>query len=69
MQVYLRGNQGEALSNQSVDAVRDIVASTPPPPGVKAYVTGAAPLLTDNFEVGSKGTDEGHPRSPFWSSR
>ena len=29
---------------------------TPPPPGVKAYVTGAAPLVTDQFEVGSKGT-------------
>ena len=43
-QVYLRGNQGEALSNQSVDAVRDMVANTPAPPGVKAYVTGAAPL-------------------------
>jgi putative drug exporter of the RND superfamily len=56
VQVYLRGNQGQALSNQSVDAVRNIVATTPPPPGVKAYVTGAAPLLTDNFEVGSKGT-------------
>ncbi len=56
VQVYLRGNQGQASSNQSVDAVRTIVTSTPPPPGVKAYVTGAAPLLTDNFEVGSKGT-------------
>jgi putative drug exporter of the RND superfamily len=56
VQVYLAGNQGEALSNQSVDAVRNIVASMPPPPGVKAYVTGAAPLITDNFEVGSQGT-------------
>ena len=56
VQVYLAGNQGEALSNESVDAVRDIVADTPPPPGVKAYVTGAAPLITDNFEVGSEGT-------------
>ena len=56
VQVYLRGNQGQALSNQSVDAVRDIVSTTPAPPGVKAYVTGAAPLLTDNFEVGSQGT-------------
>nr|MDT0524183.1 MMPL family transporter [Streptomyces sp. DSM 41633] len=42
VQVYLAGNQGEALSNQSVDAIREIVASVPPPPGVKAYVTGAA---------------------------
>jgi RND superfamily putative drug exporter len=56
VQVYLRGNQGEALSNQSVDAVREIVSNTPAPPGVKAYVTGAAPLITDNFEVGSEGT-------------
>ena len=56
VQVYLAGNQGEALSNQSVDAIRNIVASVPPPPGVKAYVTGAAPLITDNFEVGSEGT-------------
>jgi RND superfamily putative drug exporter len=56
VQVYLRGNQGQALSNQSVDALRDIVSHTPAPPGVKAYVTGAAPLLTDNFEVGSQGT-------------
>lgn len=57
-QVYLRGNQGEALSNESVDAVREIVAGTPPPPGVRAYVTGASPLQTDNFEVGSEGTTE-----------
>jgi RND superfamily putative drug exporter len=57
-QVYLRGNQGEALSNESVDAVRKIVADTPPPPGIKAYVTGASPLVTDNFEVGSEGTHE-----------
>src|SRR5690348_1181319 len=52
VQVYLAGNQGESLANESVDAVRDIVADTPPPPGVKAYVTGAAPLVTDQFEVG-----------------
>ncbi|RZT25641.1 RND superfamily putative drug exporter [Mycobacterium sp. BK558] len=56
VQVYLAGNQGEALANQSVDAVREIVADVPAPPGVKAYVTGAAPLITDNFEVGSAGT-------------
>ena len=56
VQVYLRGNQGEALSNESVDTIRNLVASVPAPPGVKAYVTGAAPLITDNFEVGSNGT-------------
>jgi RND superfamily putative drug exporter len=56
VQVYLAGNQGESLSNESVDSVRNIVDQTPPPPGVKAYVTGAAPLVTDQFEVGRKGT-------------
>ncbi|CAJ1506491.1 RND family transporter [[Mycobacterium] burgundiense] len=56
LQVYLAGNQGEALSNESVAAVRDIVAATPPPNGVRAYVTGAGPLLADQFGAGSKGT-------------
>ncbi|MET0700794.1 MAG: MMPL family transporter, partial [Mycobacterium sp.] len=56
VQVYLAGNQGEALADESVRSIRDIVASVPPPPGVKAYVTGAAPLIADNFEVGNKGT-------------
>jgi RND superfamily putative drug exporter len=56
VQVYLAGNQGESLSNQSVDSIRNIVNQTTPPPGVKAYVTGAAPLVTDQFEVGRQGT-------------
>jgi len=56
VQVNLAGNQGQSLANQSVDSVRDIVAHSSPPPGVKAYVTGPAPLVTDQFEVGSKGT-------------
>src|SRR5271166_4922637 len=56
VQVFLAGNQGSALANEAVGAVRDIVARTPPPPGVKAYVTGAAPLISDQFDVGSKGT-------------
>ncbi|MBJ7336127.1 MMPL family transporter [Mycolicibacterium sp.] len=56
VQVFLAGNQGESLSNESVDSIRDIVNETPPPPGVKAYVTGAAPLVTDQFEVGRHGT-------------
>ena len=56
VQIYLAGNQGEALANESVDAVRDIVANTLPPSGVHAYVTGAGPLLADQFGAGSKGT-------------
>jgi putative drug exporter of the RND superfamily len=55
VQVFLAGNQGEALSLESVDAVRDILNHTPPPPGVKAYVTGPAPQIADQFQVGNKG--------------
>ncbi|OBK15693.1 RND family transporter [Mycobacterium asiaticum] len=56
VQLNLAGNQGSALANESVVAVRNIVEHTSPPTGVKAYVTGAAPLIADQFEVGSKGT-------------
>jgi RND superfamily putative drug exporter len=56
VQVFLSGNQGSAVANEAVGAVRDIVEHTQPPPGVKAYVTGAAPLISDQFDVGSKGT-------------
>lgn len=56
VQLYLAGNQGESLANESVDAVRDIVADSPPPEGLRVYVTGAAPLVTDQFEVGRHGT-------------
>jgi RND superfamily putative drug exporter len=39
VQVYLRGNVGESLANESVDAVREIVDQTTHPPGVQVYVT------------------------------
>ncbi|KAA0079787.1 MMPL family transporter [Mycolicibacterium sp. P9-64] len=55
VQIYLAGNQGEALANESVRAVRDIVASHPTPPGLKAYVTGGAPLASDQQHAGDKG--------------
>lgn len=47
VQLNLAGNQGEPLSNESVEAVREIVDHTPAPPGVRAYVTGPAPMVTD----------------------
>jgi putative drug exporter of the RND superfamily len=56
VQVYLAGDQGSALANESVDVVRHIVADAPPPPGVKVYVTGPAPQFADQFTVGSKST-------------
>ncbi|WP_066897349.1 RND family transporter [Mycolicibacterium houstonense] len=52
VQLNLAGNQGQALANESVEAVRGIVERTPPPPGVKAYVTGPAPLVTDMNHAG-----------------
>ena len=54
VQVYLHGNMGETLANDSVKAVRDIVDQTPAPPGVKAYVTGGAPLISDQHSAGDK---------------
>ncbi len=52
VQVNLAGDQGEALANESVRAVRDIVERTSPPPGVTAYVTGPAPLMADMNAAG-----------------
>ena len=54
VQVNLAGNQGEPLANESVEAVRKIVDSTPAPPGVKAYVTGASALTADLHQSGDK---------------
>jgi putative drug exporter of the RND superfamily len=54
VQLNLAGNQGTPLGNQSVAAVRDIVGRTTPPPGVKVYVTGPAPLVSDMQHSGDK---------------
>jgi RND superfamily putative drug exporter len=56
VQVNLAGNQGEPLANESVQAVRKLVNSVPPPPGVKAYVTGVAALAADLHHSGDKST-------------
>lgn len=50
-QINTAGDQGSTLGNESVDAVRKIVASVPAPDGVKAYVTGQAALTTDMTEA------------------
>ena len=47
----LAGDIGQIQANQSVDAVRDIVAKDTPPPGLKAYVSGAAPLASDTLSI------------------
>ncbi|CPW78527.1 Probable membrane protein%2C MmpL [Mycobacteroides abscessus] len=53
VQISLAGNQGQALANKSVEAVRSIVERSAPPPGVQAYVTGPAPLVTDMNDAGN----------------
>ncbi|MCV7279253.1 RND family transporter [Mycolicibacterium flavescens] len=47
----LAGNIGQLEANESVDAARDIVAATAPPPGLSVYVSGAAPLTSDTLSV------------------
>ena len=47
VQVNLAGDQGSTLGNESVDRVREIIGHNAPPPGLKVYVTGPAPLTTD----------------------
>ena len=54
VQVYLRGNQGETKANDSVASVREIVADSKPPAGLHVFVTGGAPLVSDQHHAGDK---------------
>jgi putative drug exporter of the RND superfamily len=54
VQLSLAGNQGTTLGQESVAAVRNIVKRMPPPPGIEAYVTGPAALVTDMLHSGDK---------------
>jgi putative drug exporter of the RND superfamily len=54
VQAYLAGNMGEGLANESVEAAKQIVASVPAPPGVKAYVTGPSALIADTHIAGDR---------------
>jgi len=53
VQLNLIGDQGTPLGDESVDAVREIVDRTAPPPGVQAYVTGPGPLASDMQRSGN----------------
>ncbi|ORA16744.1 MMPL/RND family transporter [Mycobacterium asiaticum] len=55
VQVYLAGNMGGPMANESAEALRKIVDSVPAPPGIKAHVTGAGPLFADQSHAGEKG--------------
>ncbi|BBY00507.1 MMPL/RND family transporter [Mycobacterium seoulense] len=54
VQVNLAGNQGTTLGQDSIASVRNIIARTPPPPGVKVYVTGPSALLSDMQQAGDR---------------
>ncbi|BBZ59888.1 MMPL/RND family transporter [Mycolicibacterium monacense] len=54
VQLYLAGNQGEALANESVKAVQDVVTGLSPPPGVKVHVTGGSALAADQQIAGDR---------------
>lgn len=47
----LAGDIGQIQANESVQAVRDIVKKDTPPPGLKVYVSGAAPLASDTLSI------------------
>ncbi|MDV3125966.1 RND family transporter [Mycobacterium sp. 21AC1] len=52
VQIFLNGAQGTSASYESVAAVRDIVASVPAPPGIKAHVAGNTVLNADTQVAG-----------------
>jgi RND superfamily putative drug exporter len=54
VQMTLAGDPGETLSNESVAAIQKIVAQTPPPAGVKTYVTGPAAVAADMNKSGNE---------------
>ncbi|MGV9801303.1 MMPL/RND family transporter, partial [Mycobacterium sp. NPDC003449] len=54
VQMSLTGDLGQAKSDESLQAVRDIVARTAPPPGVRAYVTGPAAIVADLSDSGNR---------------
>ncbi|MET0701916.1 MAG: MMPL family transporter, partial [Mycobacterium sp.] len=54
VQVHLAGNQGEALTNESVAAVQQLVADSQPPAGLKVFVTGPAAISADQHIAADK---------------
>lgn len=52
--VRVAGDQGSTVSDESIRAVRELVADVQPPDGVKVYVSGSAPLSTDMLQVGNQ---------------
>ncbi|BBX09196.1 RND family transporter [Mycolicibacterium aichiense] len=53
VQIIVTGRAGDALANESVQAVQHVVAQTPAPPGIRTYVTGPAALAADISVAGN----------------
>jgi RND superfamily putative drug exporter len=54
VQLDLAGKPGTTEANESTAAVKRVVARTPAPPGVKAYVTGPAAIVADMGNSGDR---------------
>ena len=54
VQVNLAGDQGSTEGIRSVEAVRTILEHSPPPAGLKVYLTGSAALTADMNEAADK---------------
>jgi len=54
----LAGDIGQMQANESVAAVREIVANDTPPPGLKVYVSGAAPLAKDTVAIANSSLND-----------
>ncbi|BBX89147.1 putative membrane protein, MmpL family [Mycolicibacterium boenickei] len=52
--VRIAGNQGSTHSDESIKAVRNLIADTKTPVGLKVYVSGAAALSSDMLKVGNE---------------
>ena len=50
----LAGKSGQSMGNESVEAVQHMVARTPAPAGVKAYVTGPGAIAADMGHSGDR---------------
>src|SRR6202008_101797 len=48
------GDVGSSQANESIEAIRDVVAKVPKPDGLSAYITGPAPLAADTLHATDK---------------
>ena len=66
VQLNLAGNQGEALANESIAAVRKVIDSVPIPPGVHVYITGSTALVRRSAQRRRQESEDGHRDHHGW---